>query len=352
MNSPKKLSDKIWHFLSKNVEKSGSNSYLIENGSETVLIDPCSINDIEELTSEISKITSLKNIKYIILHHQAASICSGVPYLEKIINRDDLQIIGHSRQESAIRCYGIKSKQYLVDKNSLTLNVAGLSFITTPYCHSPGSFVTHHKSSGIVFTSTLFSNTHVCKEDCATKDDIEDIKQFHREHIPTRDILNYALNKLEVIDVDLIAPQFGALIEKKMIKKIILKLRVVECGIYVNPDYITSLSLAIEKLWQSEAKLKKQKHYLNLTVMKKTKDLQIANIELLSALEAKSEFIASVSHELRTPLNPIINFSEYLLDEINEGVELTPHEYKKILKKIYKHSKKLNKMINVLLEKK
>jgi len=350
LDSPTQIAKSTWQFSSKIDKLLISNSYLIENGIESILIDPSPINNIEELCENISKVTDLKNIKYIILHHQGSNICTGVPYLENIINRDDLEIIGHTRQESAIRYYGVKSRQYIIDKRSLSLG--DLKFITTPYAHSAGSFVTFHKSTKTLFSGTLFSNYEEYKEPFTTANDIENIKQYHREHIPMRDILNYTLNKLEVINIELIAPQFGAKIDNKMIKRVSNELRKIECGMYIDPDYINSLSLAIEKLWQSEALLKKQKYELDITVDKKTKDLQITNSKLISALEAKSKFIASVSHELRTPLNPIINFSEYLIDELSTGVVPSNSEYKRILKKIYKHAKKLNKMIDTLLDQK
>jgi len=350
LENPIELASYVWQFSSKIDKQLISNSYLIENADESILIDPAPITNIKELCENISKITNLKNIKYIILHHQAANICSGVPHLEKLIDRDDLQIVGHTRQENAIKYYGVKAKQYLIDKRSLSLG--DLKFITTPYSHSAGSFVTFHRRSKILFSSTLFSNYEECKEPFTTANDIENIKQYHREHISMRDILNYALNKLEIINIELIAPQFGSKIEKRMIKRVSNELRKIECGMYIDPDYINSLSLAIEKLWQSEALLKEQKSELAIAVNRKTKDLQIANTQLIGALETKSKFISSMSHELRTPLNPIINFSEYLLEELSDGVPITSSEYKKILKKIYKHAKKLNKMINSLLDQK
>jgi len=350
LESPTQIEESIWQFSSKIDKVLTSNSYLIENANKSILIDPAPIDNIKELCNNISKVTELKNIKYIILHHQGANICTGVPYLENMIDRYDLEIIGHTRQENAIRYYGIKSKQYIIDKRSLSLG--DLKFITTPYAHSAGSFITFHKSTKILFSGTLFSNYEEYKEPFTTDNDIENIKQYHREHIPMRDILNYALNKLEVINIKLIAPQFGAKIESKMIKKISNELKKIECGMYIDPDYINSLSLAIEKLWQSESLLKRQKYELDITVDKKTKDLQIINNRLINALETKSKFIASVSHELRTPLNPIINFSEYLIDEISTGITPSNNEYKRILKKIHKHAKKLNKMIDTILEQK
>jgi len=38
-------------------------------------------------------------------------------------------------------------------------------------------------------------------------------KQFHQEYMPSKDIFNFALQKIE--NLDLIAPQHGSIIKKK-----------------------------------------------------------------------------------------------------------------------------------------
>ena len=53
----------------------------------------------------------------------------------------------------------------------------------------------------------------------------------------------------------------------------------------------------------------------------RTRDLELANAELLhakeraeSAVRAKSQFLANMSHEIRTPMNGVIGMTELLLD--------------------------------------
>ncbi|WP_044895934.1 sensor histidine kinase [Bacillus alveayuensis] len=62
--------------------------------------------------------------------------------------------------------------------------------------------------------------------------------------------------------------------------------------------------------------------------------------------ENKKEFLANVAHELRTPLTYIGGYSQILLDEIYHS----PEELKKHLKLIQKETKRMQKLINDLLE--
>jgi signal transduction histidine kinase/ligand-binding sensor domain-containing protein/CheY-like chemotaxis protein/HPt (histidine-containing phosphotransfer) domain-containing protein len=60
---------------------------------------------------------------------------------------------------------------------------------------------------------------------------------------------------------------------------------------------------------------------LSEQVALRTRDLELANVELLhakeraeSAVRAKSQFLANMSHEIRTPMNGVIGMTELLLD--------------------------------------
>ncbi len=133
--------------------------YLVENGDESVLIDPGSMLEFEALIAKTRTVIELKNIKYIVLHHQDPDLCASVPEIEKLIDRDDLQIVTHSRMTVLIKHYLITSDYYEIDNNNLQLvtnNGLILKFVTTPYCHSPGAFVSYEPASKTLFSSDIF----------------------------------------------------------------------------------------------------------------------------------------------------------------------------------------------------
>ncbi|MBF0612293.1 MAG: response regulator [Magnetococcales bacterium] len=60
--------------------------------------------------------------------------------------------------------------------------------------------------------------------------------------------------------------------------------------------------------------LKRHRDHLEQLVNERTRDLQQAKVQLESANQAKSNFLAVISHEMRTPLNSVLGFSDYLLN--------------------------------------
>ena len=68
------------------------------------------------------------------------------------------------------------------------------------------------------------------------------------------------------------------------------------------------------------------------------------------ANEAKSAFLANMSHELRTPMNAVIGYSEMILEDIEDGMDLDPDEVKPDLEKIRNSGHFLLSLINDVLD--
>jgi signal transduction histidine kinase/DNA-binding response OmpR family regulator len=80
---------------------------------------------------------------------------------------------------------------------------------------------------------------------------------------------------------------------------------------------------------------------------RRTRELQLVNLELSEATRLKSQFLANMSHELRTPLNSIIGFSEILSRKLADG--LSPR-HKKFINNIHTSGQQLLVMINDILD--
>ena len=263
--------------------------YLIENGDESVLIDPGSMLEFESLIAKTRTVTELSNIKYIILHHQDPDLCAAVPEIEKLINRDDLLIVTHSRMTVLIKHYLTTSDYYEVDKNNLQLatkNGLNLKFLTTPYCHSPGAFVSYEPRSKTLFSGDIFGGLEESWEFYATEDYFDQAKAFHASYMPGKDIFNYTLRKIEQLDINLIAPQHGSIIKNKFIPQLIEDMKNLNCGLYIDSKYndelldvINQLEASKEELKQKEQALKQKEQFLQNVVNGTADPIMVINCD-------------------------------------------------------------------------
>ena len=297
--------------------------YLIENGDESVLVDPGSMLEFDAVIRKVQLITELKNIKYIILHHQDPDLCASVPAIEKLIDRHDLLVITHSRMVPLVKHYLIKSDYYEIDKNGLQLtaeNGLRLEFLTTPYCHSPGAFVTYEPDSKTLFSGDIFGGIEESWEFYAREDYFEKARQFHAEYMPSKDIFNYALSKIEKLDMELIAPQHGSIIQKPYISGLIEQMKGLDCGLYIEQKYNDELIDTIHALQQKDKALKERETLL----FQRSKMAEIG------------EMIANIAHQWRQPL-AIINTIVAITKEKNQIDLLNKEELARRLEEMEKN---------------
>ncbi len=293
--------------------------YFIKNGDESILIDPGSMLEFSETVRKVKSIADIKSIKYIILHHQDPDLAAAVPEIEKLINRDDLLIVTHSRMSLLIKHYLVSSDYYEIDKNDnqlITSSGLKLDFLTTPYCHSPGAFVSYHPDTKTLFSGDIFGGIEESWEFYADETYFDKAKQFHEEYMPSKDIFNYALNKIEKLNIELIAPQHGSIIKKQYISNLINDMKNLDCGLYIEDKYNRELLDTINELQVKEKTIQEQTRKL----FEQSKRAEMG------------EMIGNIAHQWRQPL-AIVNTILAILKEKNSSDILTQDEiYDKLVK--------------------
>jgi diguanylate cyclase (GGDEF)-like protein len=211
--------------------------YLIEQGDQSVLLDPGSLLTFPWTLKKIEKIIPFSSIKYFICHHQDPDIAASLPLIDERITRDDAVVITHWRAQALLKHYNLKNlKFWLIDQNDWNLNLTDrkLNFIFTPYAHFPGAFTTFDNKTQILFSSDLFGGfTPEFQLYAEDETYFEKLRPFHEHYIPSHDILEFAIKSIQKYPVVTIAPQHGSILRGDLVPFVMEKLRHLECGIYL-----------------------------------------------------------------------------------------------------------------------
>lgn len=229
------LDNVYWVGDSKQESGLHCNPYLIVDGDEAVLIEPGSVIDFETVYENVKSIIPIEKISYIILSHQDPDVCASMPLFEK--NGFKGKISTFWRTAVLIKYYGIQSEVFLVNENNYELNLQSgrkIQFLLTPYMHFPGSMMTYDTKTKTLFSSDIFGAFSTNWSLYADENYIEAMKVFHENYMPSNDIIRPVMELLLSLDINMIAPQHGSIIDKD-IKKHITTLRDLECGAFLNP---------------------------------------------------------------------------------------------------------------------
>jgi flavorubredoxin len=237
---PIKIADAVYWVGFYDVQ-SGSlaNPYLIVDDQEAVIIDGGSRSDFPDIMMKIMQTgVAPSSITGLIYQNYDPRICGSIPHLESIIDRPDLRIVSDQANHMFIRHYSESATLLSLQDLNFQFRFASgrsLYFYKTPYAHSAGSFITFDPSSGILFTSDLFSsyasewrlllkldgecrkcadyNSKICpyqKRYCP----LYDILKFHQDIMTSERALKISLEQVAKVPFTTLAPQHGSIIHE------------------------------------------------------------------------------------------------------------------------------------------
>ena len=209
---------------------------LIEQGEQSVLLDPGSVLTFRHTLRKIEEIIPFSHIRYFVCHHQDPDITGALPLIDQMVGRDDAVLVTHWRTQMLVKHYGLWLPFWLVDTHDWQLPLADrcLEFVFTPYAHFPGAICTFDPVSRVLFSSDLFGGL-TPEFSLVAQDEryFEAMRPFHEHYMPSREILGYALRAIECHPVRLIAPQHGSIIPERLVRFMIDKLKTLDCGLYL-----------------------------------------------------------------------------------------------------------------------
>jgi anaerobic nitric oxide reductase flavorubredoxin len=191
------------------------NSYLI-NDKKKAIIDLTKSLKGDEFFDNISKITDIENIDYIVVNHMEPDHSGILRTFRKI--SPDTVILGSGKTKEMLESfYGIKDKVEIVGEgDEIYLGNKTLKFFSTPMVHWPETIMTYEISNKILFSCDAFGS-YGALGGSLFDDECENLDFYKKEAVRyyvnivskfSKMVLR-AIDKLKSLPVEIIAPSHG-----------------------------------------------------------------------------------------------------------------------------------------------
>jgi diguanylate cyclase (GGDEF)-like protein len=244
-DSPVQIADDVW-WVGMRLENDvfQCHAYLIENGDESVLLDPGSPLTIAATMDKVRQITPVDSIRYLVCHHPDPDIAAGLRDLSVMLGRDDVLVVTEWRAQALLKHYGHRFGYYRVEDHDWKVPLTAtrdLEFQLTPYLHFPGAMVSYDTGTRTLFSSDLFGG-FVPDSAVLEADDIDYVidnaKPFHQHYMPSTELLSAGLARIQHRwpEIDWIAPQHGHVIPGPLVEPAFAALSTIACGVFTLAD--------------------------------------------------------------------------------------------------------------------
>ena len=187
------------------------NSFIIKGNNKTALIDTVDPTKTDELLDNLKRLNV--DIDYLVVNHAEQDHSGTIPDILKIY-KNAIVVTNSKCKELLSEFLPIPDEKFKIvsDREKLELGGKELEFIITPWVHWPDTMVTYLQDDKILFSCDFFGSHRATSDLFASKDIYMAAKKYYSEiMMPFRAIIRKNLEKLENIDIGIIAPSHGPL---------------------------------------------------------------------------------------------------------------------------------------------
>ncbi|MGC9106279.1 MAG: MBL fold metallo-hydrolase [Thermoprotei archaeon] len=209
-----------------------TNQYLLMVGDKGMVLDPGGPLVFERVFEAVTKFIDPNNLEYIFLSHEDPDIMSGMQlWLGYCPNA---KVLVSDLWDRFLPHVGIDMKMSNVVRipfqgMEIKLNGDTIKIIPAHYLHSPGNFHVYDPVSKVYFSGDLGAAILPKGKWYLIVEDFEEHKKymeaFHRVYLANKKALDVWLNLIKGLDIEIIAPQHGAVFEGENVKKFLDWLR-------------------------------------------------------------------------------------------------------------------------------
>lgn len=198
------------------------NSYLLKTKKPTV-IDTVDLIYTKEYIENLKSLIDLKDIEYIVINHTEPDHSGALGGLARQATNATIvcteEAVYHLKE-----LYRLHDRNFLVVKDKDTLDIGGktLLFRVTPYLHTEETMITYAVEDKILFPCDIFSTHLTAKEHFLSKTDVDITEAFSVYYdlimSPHRKYVRPMISMVNELDIDMIAPSHGYIIDEDVQK--------------------------------------------------------------------------------------------------------------------------------------
>jgi len=188
------------------------NSYLIQGTRSSAIIDTVFRNFSRDWADKINSLVPIAEIEHLIMNHAEQDHASAIPYFLSVNDKAKIYMT-KTGVALATKFYLVPQERIVVIKDGDEIDLGGkkLRFIEAPMLHWPETMFTYLVEDKILFPCDFFG-AHIADGFYADEvvDIIEQAKKYFAEiMMPYRSFAQKAMDKLDQIEIKMIAPSHG-----------------------------------------------------------------------------------------------------------------------------------------------
>ncbi len=221
-----------------------TNQHIISHGDEMICLDPGGHKIFNKLFSRLSGVAPIGNLEYIFFSHQDPDIIaaangwlmttSAEGYLPSVWMR----FITHFGVDKMV-----VDRIHPIEDEGMVLSVGGceLQFIPAHFLHSTGNFQVYDPVSKILYSGDLGASVGTASLFVDDFDaHLQYMEPFHKRYMPCNKALRMWAEMARRLDIEIIAPQHGALFKgKENVNRFIDWVETLQCGLDLMGDSYT-----------------------------------------------------------------------------------------------------------------
>ncbi len=196
-----------------------TNQYLIVDGDEAILLDPGGYFVFQRVLEAVSEVIDPSKVKAIFYSHQDPDVTGSLnllldffPEAKVYVSELWTRFLPHLGAVGGVEFVGIPDEGM-----EIPLGKTRLKAIPSHFLHSPGAFTLYDPTVRVLFTGDIGAAVFPVDEWYLFVEDFDShvkyMEWFHKRFLACRRALDKWLEKVRGLEIDVIAPQHGSIMQ-------------------------------------------------------------------------------------------------------------------------------------------